>query len=140
MKISPFKKLLVALLFVFVIRSVAHAALNIYDPNWAIETKTGYYGLQGYQSTTYIVFGSHYVFIPVSPYRIVGITAAGGLVLVSAGVRLPRQASAHSNEKRVASPCAPANPDLALRLQSTCPGRVVSRKWFSRPARVKRPD
>ncbi len=51
--------------------------LNVFDPDWTLKTKDGYhYGIQGYQSTTYLVWGSHSVFIPMSAYETIGIFAA----------------------------------------------------------------
>ena len=58
--------------------------LNVYEPNWTFAIETGsyagiqgyrHYGIQGYQSTTYLVWGSHSIFIPLSAYQTVGLAA-----------------------------------------------------------------
>jgi hypothetical protein len=62
----------------------AQGELNIYDPNWTIATEAGcpdgiqaynHYGIQGYKSETFLVWGLHYIRIPLSAYQTVGIFA-----------------------------------------------------------------
>lgn len=58
--------------------------LNVYEPNWTFAIEAGsyagiqgyrHYGIQGYQSTTYLVWGSHSILIRHSAYQIVGLAA-----------------------------------------------------------------
>ena len=87
--------------------STGHAELNIFDPNWTVTTKEGYhYGIQGYQFTSYLVWGSHSVHIPLSAHQSIGIFAA----LVCGCVCLSLLFYRILQRKRVyvAKPCAAA--------------------------------
>jgi hypothetical protein len=73
----PHKLATIALFaFVCLTASSTRGELNIFEPNWTITTERGYhYGIQGYQSTCYVVWGPHSLFIPLSAYQTVGVFA-----------------------------------------------------------------
>ncbi|MEI6784962.1 MAG: hypothetical protein WCQ21_29035 [Verrucomicrobiota bacterium] len=66
--------------FYLVLQAPVFGDLNIWDHDWTVSISDGSYGFQGYHGTTYAVFGSHVLFLPL-PIQVT--TAAFAALLVT---------------------------------------------------------